>query len=351
MAITHFQPEVWSASILSVLEKSLVFAGAPCVNRNYEGDIAGYGDTVHIISIGTPTVDDYTKDTDITIQVLTDSEQLLLIDQAKYFGFEIDDVDDAQVRNGGALMAEASEKAGYALRDTADQFVAAKMATGAGTSLGVVDATTVTNVYDELLVPASVALDENNVPSEGRWAVLSPAAYGKLQLDSRFIKYNESGTQALHNGLVGDASGFTIMKSNNTFQANRSGITATTHSGTKVIDGAAAGTFTQGDVGLSIGGTGVGAANTIASVSSDGTSVTTTVNSSASATVSDIAVSGGGQLAYLGSSMATSYAEQINKVEAFRPQKRFADALKGLHLYGAKVVRPEALVVASVKTS
>ena len=49
--------------------------------------------------------------------------------------------------------------------------------------------------------------------------------------------------------------------------------------------------------------------------------------------------------------MATSYAEQINSVEAFRMEKRFADALKGLHLYGAKVVRPEALVVASVKTS
>jgi hypothetical protein len=57
------------------------------------------------------------------------------------------------------------------------------------------------------------------------------------------------------------------------------------------------------------------------------------------------------RLAIAGSSIATTYAEQINKVEAFRPEKRFADALKGLHLYGAKVVRPEALVVASVKVA
>jgi len=351
MSITKFIPEVWAAQLLSVLQKSLVYGSAGVVNRNYEGDIAAYGDTVHIVSIADPTIVDYSKDTDLTIEVLTDAEQLLTIDQSKAFAFEVDDIDMRQSRNGGALMAEAAFRAGFGLRDVADQFLAAKMAGGAGTALGLVDATTVTNVYDQLLVPASVALDENSVPSEGRWAVLSPAAYGKLQLDDRFIKYNEANTNALHNGLVGDASGFRILKSNNAFQANRTGITADTHNGTKVLDGAAAGTFTQGDVGLTVTGTGVGAANTIVSVSADGTSATTAVNSTASATVADIALSGGGQLAIAGSMLATSYAEQINKVEAFRPQKRFSDALKGLHLYGAKVVRPEALVVASVKTS
>jgi hypothetical protein len=351
MAITKFIPEVWAATLLSVLQKSLVYASASTVNRNYEGDIAAYGDTVHIVSVADPTITDYNKDTDLTIEVLTDSEQLLTIDQSKAFAFEIDDIDMRQARNGGALMAEAAFRAGFGLRDVADKYVGAKMAAGAGSSLGVVDATTVTNVYDALLVPASVQLDQNNVPADGRWIVLDPATYGKLQLDSRFIKYNEANSDALHNGIVGDAAGFRIFKSNNAFQANRSGITATTHSGTKVIDGAAAGTFSQADVGLSIGGTGVGASNHIVSVTADGTSVTTSVNSSASATVADVALSGGGQYAVAGSQIATSYAEQINKVEAFRPQKRFSDALKGLHLYGAKVVRPEALVVASVKVS
>lgn len=46
---------------------------------------------------------------------------------------------------------------------------------------------------------------------------------------------------------------------------------------------------------------------------------------------------------------ARSFAEQISETEAYRPERRFADALKGLHVYGAKVVRPEALVVAHVK--
>jgi hypothetical protein len=44
-----------------------------------------------------------------------------------------------------------------------------------------------------------------------------------------------------------------------------------------------------------------------------------------------------------GTPMATTFAEQIRKVEAYRPERRFGDAMKGLHLYGSKVVRPEAL--------
>jgi hypothetical protein len=351
MAITKFVPEVWSATLLSVLEESLVYASAPVVNRNYEGAIANAGDTVHIVSIADPTISDYAKDTDLTIEVLTDEEQTLVIDQSKSFAFEVDDIDKRQAMNGGALMTEAARRAGFGLRDVADTFAAAKMIAGAGTALGVIDASsTATNVYDDVLVPAWVALEENNVPTEGRWIVLPPAVYGKLLLDSRFIKANESGTAALHNGMVGNAAGFQILSSNNAPDPDRTGIHATTTSGNKDIVGAA-GTFTQADVGLTIAGTGVGSTNHIVSVSEDGTTATTAVNGTASAAQTDIAISGGGKAVIAGSQIATSYAEQINKVEAFRPEKRFADALKGLHLYGAKVVRPEALVVASVKTS
>jgi hypothetical protein len=349
MAITYFQPEVWSATLLSILSKSLVYAGAPCVNRNYEGDISAFGDTVHITSVADPTILDYSKDTDLTVQVLTDSDQTLTVTQAKAFAFEIDDVDMRQTRNGGALMTEAAQRAAFGLADKADQYIASLMALGATNSIGVVDGTTATNVYDLLIVPASVKLDEANVPSQGRFMVISPAAYGKLQLDARFIRQNEAGTDALHNGVVGQASGFTILKSNNAPTSARTGITTTTVSGAKSLT-SAAGTWNQGDVGLTVTGTGSGAANAIASVNADGSVATCTVNSTASATVTDFALTGGGKLAIAGSSIATSYAEQISKVEAFRPEKRFADALKGLHLYGGKVVRPSGLVVASVKT-
>lgn len=350
MAITNFIPEVWAASILSVLEKSLVFGGI--ANRNYEGEISEYGDTVHITSITDPTIAPYTKNTNLSDpEALTDSEQLLVIDQANSFNFQLDSIDRAQARNAGGLFDEATMRAGFGLRDLADQFLAKKIAASASNPLGVIDGTTATNLYDTLLVPASVALDEANVPEEMRWMVLSPAAYGKLQLDSRFIKQNESGTNALHNGVVGQAAGFQIYKSNNAAQGNRTGLTATTASGVKTITGAAAGTFTQADVGLTITGTGIGSTNKVASVLADGTGLTTTVNQSASATVSDIALSGGGQAAYFGSSMGLTYAQQILQVVGYQPEKRFGEALKGLHVFGAKVVRPTALGVASVKVS
>lgn len=355
MTITKFQPEVWAAQLLSVLAKTLVFAGAPCVNRDYEGEISAYGDTVHITNVADVNIFDYAKDTDLTAaQALTDAEQLLLIDQAKAFNFQVDDIDMRQVRSGGALMSEAAQRAAFGLADKADQFVAAKMAVGATNALGLIDAsTTQGNVYDKLIVPAKVALDQNNVPQSGRFLVVSPAIYGKLLLDTRFIHFNESGPDggsSLHNGMVGNAAGFNILNSNNAFQANRTGISTTTASGAKTLT-SAAGTWNQGDVGLTVTGTGSGAANAIASVNADGSVATATVNSTASATVADFALTGGGQLAIAGSAIATSYAEQISKVEAYRPQARFADALKGLHLYGAKVLRPQALVVASVKTS
>lgn len=42
---------------------------------------------------------------------------------------------------------------------------------------------------------------------------------------------------------------------------------------------------------------------------------------------------------------AIAFAEQLSEINAYRPEKRFADAVKGLHLYGAKVVYPEEMVL------
>lgn len=343
MAITKFVPEVWAAAILGILDKNLVYAGAPCVNRNYEGEISAFGDTVHITTVADVTISDYAKDTDLNVQTLTDDELLLLIDQAKAFAFEIDDIDMRQVRNGGGLMAEAARRAAFGLRDKADQHVRDRMLTGAKAlnTLGLIDASsTATNVYDQLLVPASVKLDEANVPTEGRFIVLPPSVYGKLMLDSRFVKANESGTAALHNGMVGDAAGFRILKSNNATKASAT-VAGTYASKVFTAASAAGAPFGQDLVGQTI------ATKKVSSVGQDGKTVTF----SASVTLTSTITLPARQTVVAGSSIATSYAEQISKVEAFRPEKRFADALKGLHLYGSKVVRSEALVAGAVKTS
>jgi N4-gp56 family major capsid protein len=279
MAISAFKPEVWSADLLVALEKSLVYGAAGVVNRNYEGDIAQYGDTVHIVNLTDPTVGTYTAHTDITIEAVTDADSTLVIDQSKYFAFEVDDIEKRQAR--GDVMGEQARKAAYSLRDIADQHLASKMATGvdAGNLIAESTLSSASDAYDKL-VDLGVLLDESNVPSEGRWAVITPAFHGLLLKDSRFIAAGDAtGAGVRTNGMVGSAAGFSLRKSNN------------------APDGPGA---------------------------------------------------GAGKLVIAGYSGAVTYAEQIAKVEAFSMEKRFNEAVKGLHLYGAKVVRPTGLAAADV---
>jgi hypothetical protein len=353
MSIQYFQPIVWSALLNRTLDKTLVYAGAPCSNRDYEGEISAFGNSVKITHIADPTITPYTKDTNLgDPEALTDDQQTLTIDQANSFNFQIDDIDKAQVRNAGGAMDEATRRAAFKLRDAADQLAAGRMAAQAGRGLGLIDASTVaTNVYDEVLVPLSVALDEANVPEEMRWAVLSPAVYGKLQLDARFIRQNEAGTNALHNGKVGDAAGFQLFKSNNAPLAATHIVTdAVTTINAKTLTSVLGG-FRQSDIGSAPTGAGIGAAAVIDTVSADGTAATVTVNSTASATIALTVPVGTSKLVIAGSQIAHSFAQQILEVNAYKPEKRFGDALKGLHVFGSKVVKPEALVIAAVKTS
>jgi hypothetical protein len=281
MAITNFRPEVWTAELLSSLKKALVFGGPQAVNRNYEGDIANFGDTVHITSISRPTVADYTKDvTAINPETLTDATRALVVDQAKYFAFEVDDIDMRQARSGGALMSEAAMEAAYALADTADLYLAGLYSGAQAGNQISTTAVTSAALAVQGLINLKVKLDVANVPQQGRYVIVPPWYHGLLLQSDTFVRVDASGTsEALRNGHVGRAFGFDVFVSNNV-------------------------TNTTGD---------------------------------------DYRVCAG----YPG---AITFAQQIAKVEAYRPEAAFSDALKGLSLYGAKLVRPDgiATLIASI---
>lgn len=275
MAITNFIPEIWSANIIVELQKALVFGAL--ANRDYEGDISNAGDTVHVTGIQDITVGDYTAHTDIAIEAASDKDMgSLVIDQAKYFAFELDDVEKRQALGG--LQAQFTSNAAYQLADTADQYVAGLMAAAAGSTVPAVtsNATTPTDAYNTM-VKLRTALDKQNVPTTGRWVVISPDVYAQLLLDNRFISATESAHNTLQNGLVGSAAGFQIHVSNNTPYDEK----------TKA--------FTL----------------------------------------------------IAGTNAATTFAQQIASVEAARMQNRFADMVKGLHLYGGKVFKPKQLAKVS----
>jgi N4-gp56 family major capsid protein len=287
MAVDLFIPKVWAAELLTALDKTLVAGQSGVTNRNYEGEIANFGDTVHIGSLSNPTIGDYAKNvTVINPETLTTTDQTLVIDQAKYFAFEVDDVDARQVRDNGSLMSRAAQQAAYGLAAATDTFLLTKMTTGAlaGNILAPQDVTSATpGAAYSIVLKLKLALDKQNVTQDGRFLLVSPDFYAVLLSDPRFVDAAQYGSNApVQNGEVGRVLGFSVMVSNN----------------------------------LPAGTAGTGGE------------------------VSNFVIAG--------HSMATTYAEQISKVEAYRPESAFSDAVKGLHLYGAKVVRPEALAVCDV---
>lgn len=274
MAVTTFIPEIWNARLLYALEKAHVATNL--VNRNYEGEISNHGDTVHINTIGAITVKSYAKNTDIADpEVLSTTDQTLVIDQSKYFNFQVDDVDKVQA--AGELVDTAMGRAAYALADVSDAYLLGVIAAGAaaGNTIGSAAAPvalTASNVYENI-VKLKTKLDKANVPNTGRTIVVPPDVHSLLLLDDRFAKSTATaGQEALINGLVGRIAGFDVYMSNNV------------KTGT-------------------------------------GTDTGKTPYFEITAQITD----------------ATTYAEQIIKTEAYRMEKRFADAVKGLHVYGAKV--------------
>lgn len=275
MALT-FIPTVWAARLLTALESSLVYGQANVSNRDYEGEIREAGNTVKVASVGDVSIDNYVKDIPIgDPELLTDEAQTMAIDQQKYFHFYVDSVDRAQQNVN--VLDEAMRRAAWGLRDVADTYLAGLMdaAVPVGNTIGSNISPAVPTKDDayEYLVDLGVKLDEANVPLVGRFCVVPAWFHGLLLKDDRFINAGTLRSDSvLANGAVGEAAGFSILKSNN--------VPNTAGTKYKILAGHA---------------------------------------------------------------MATSYAEQILDLQAYKPELRFGDAVKGLHVYGGKVVRPNAL--------
>src|SRR4051812_25810799 len=196
MSINNFIPQIWSARVGVHLDNAHVYGQPGVINRDYEGEITEAGDTVYINSIGDPTIFNYTKNTDMPVpETLTDSRVTLLIDQAKGFNFQVDDVDRAQTRPD--VMDPAMSRAAYKLSDIGDLYVGGKMATGAlaGNNLGndttplVQTLGTFTdplNIYN-ILVDAGTKLNQSNAPRDNRFVITPPWVEGLLRKDQRFI--------------------------------------------------------------------------------------------------------------------------------------------------------------------
>ena len=272
MAITNFIPTVWSENLLTALDKKYI--GVANCSRDFEGDIKNKGSVVKICGVGKINVSEYTKDTDMSApQALEDTVTELVIDQAKFFNFQIDDVEKTQCTP--KLMEAAMKSAAAAVADEADKYVYSLY--GDAASAVYHDDLNDGTLVDSILRARQI-LYENNV-SDSTDVVLevSPIVASVLLKEKLALGNNE----VLDNGYLGSIAGCKIFVSNNIVKT----------------------TTDMGDVKYKC---------------------------------------------LMRTTRAIAFAEQLSEIEAYRPEKRFADAIKGLHLYGAKVVYPNEMVTLDV---
>jgi hypothetical protein len=311
-------------------------------NSDYFGEIAAMGDSVKIIKEPEVSVQAYTRGTQITAQDLDDEDFSLVVDQANFYAFKIDDIEAAHSHVN--FMQMASDRAAYRLRDQYDQDVlgylsgfqqSAKHAsadTARTTAPGTKSVASAGS--DELLssmklikssfgnittasagdhsiplaprLPGATALptatasplmvisrmgrllDQQFVDTQGRWVVVDPTFIEMLKDEDSRLLNSDFGGSGLQNGLViNNLHGFRVYVSNN----------------------------------LPKIGTGPGTAGTANQNTNYGIMVA-------------------------GHDSAVATAQQITKTESYRDPDSFADIVRGMHLYGRKILRPEGIVTA-----
>ena len=331
----NFSPVIYSKQVQLAFRKSSVVEAV--TNSDYFGEIANMGDSVKIIKEPEITVKAYDRGTTITPQDLDDEDFSLTIDKANYFAFKVDDIEEAHSHVN--FQSLASDRAAYRLADQFDQDVlgylsgykqsaihgnsdtanttvnGTKAVSTAGSdellssmkidgsdfNAGTADysvallartggATAAPSTGGEanpltLIARMARKLDQQNVDSSGRWLVIDPVFMEILRDEDSRLLQADWGGNGLQNGLVlNNLHGFRVYVSNNLPKI-----------GTGPATEAAS---NNSNYGVIVGG-----------------------HDSAVAT-----------------------AEQINKTETYRDPDSFADIVRGMQLYGRKILRPEALV-------
>jgi hypothetical protein len=127
---SFFLPSVYSKKVMNFFRKASVVEAI--TNTDYAGEISSFGDSVKIIKEPVISVSDYTRNSDTTETRLTDQEITLVVDSAKAFKFIVDDIETNMSHVNFKEIASSS--AAYALKDSYDAAVLATMFAGCSAS-------------------------------------------------------------------------------------------------------------------------------------------------------------------------------------------------------------------------
>ena len=312
-----FIPTLWSGKLLAKFYQNTMLS--EIANTDYEGELKNQGDTIRIRLAPTITISDYTVGQNLSYEVPTPIYQDMQVNKGKYFGVQVNDVLSYQADMN--LMNMFTEDAAKQLKIQIENEVffnsfvtegpvaanygatagAISAAYNLGTDVTPIDQATPENVLKAILRMSTV-LDEQNVPEDNRWLIISPFDR-QLLMQSSIAQAYFTGDQSsvIRTGKIGMLDRFSVYVSN------------------LLPRGAAGKALVSGLTDTSTGGA-------VASAKARRTMIA-------------------------GTKAATSFAMTVNKTEPLRNQTDFGDIVRGLAVYGRKVVKPQALVVAQVGTA
>ena len=289
----NWVPAVYSQKVQKFFRRASVVEDI--TNTDYAGEIENFGDTVNIVKEPSITVSDYARGQTVNTQTLADDKLQLTVDQGSYFAFKVDDIEERQSHVNWESLATSS--GAYSLKKNYDYNVlkniydnASTSAANTGTDASPIDGDAATDTLADVISAAKTVLDGNDVPEENRWFVAPPAFYKQLRKAGAKIMdqsvMNDGSASSMRNGLVTDRPlfGFRLYSTN-------------------------------------------------AIAVSSGSAASHTFGSA-----------GSNEYALLyGHQSAVATANHIAKTELIRDPDSFSDIVRGLHVFGRKVLRSDAV--------
>ena len=310
-----FIPTLWSGKLLAKFYQNTMLS--EICNTDYEGELKNKGDTIRIRTAPSITINDYAgAGSTLTSEVPTPIFQDMQVDQAKYFSVQTNDVlaQQADMDLMNMFTEDAAKQMKIAIEnevffnsfvtegpDAANEGATAGALSAAydlGTDLAPIDTSTANNLLETIL-RMSAAMDEQNIPEDGRWLILTP--YDRqilMRSDIAQAYFSGDSSSIIRTGKIGMLDRFSVYVSN------------------LLPKGAAEKALVSGLTDPATGGA-------VASALARRTMIA-------------------------GTNHAISFAMTISKTEPLRNQTDFGDIVRGLAVYGRKVVKPDALVVAQV---
>ena len=289
----NFIPAIYSQKVQKFFRRASVVEDI--TNTDYAGEIENFGDTVNIIKEPSITVNDYARGQTVNTETLADDQIQLTVDQGSYFAFKVDDIEERQSHVNFEALATSS--GAYALKKNYDFNVlkaiydgASTSAANTGTDGSPIDGDAAVDTLTDIMSAAKTVLDGNDVPEENRWFVAPPAFYQQLR---------KAGAKVVDQSVMADGSA----------SAMRNGmITDRPLFGFRM--------YTTNAIAVSSG----------------------------SAANKTFGSAGSNEHAFLyGHQGAVCTANHIAKTELIRDPDSFSDIVRGLHVFGRKVLRTEAV--------